>query len=425
MACRGSGVQIPSAPLTKMNTSFIKEIISQTKDLAFSQFFVAFASLLQVSLVVKILGVEKYGIVTLMVTLPSLIFRAFHGKNSDVTLLSIRRGSALVYSYFFDLIIGILSFSICIVMLNLPLKSYFGINNLDTYIIIFIASRIFQTFSESSKAWLIKEGNLRKFSILDSLSVGVRFIAIVTLISISATVENYIIGQTIYSIFYGVSSIFILRKNVQMSLFNWNDFKQFLKSVFPLYKDIRLNQIIGLLPQHFDVIIISIVSDYSAVGIYRFAKRLIEPVNYIIAIFNPWLQNKLSQEGEMFRIQSFFRKFLLPLVATVILFYISLGKTVIELIGSEDFTIAYEPMLILLSGYSFYLLTFWIRQYLLFNKLIRFHTYGRVLYSSTFILLALFIAPLYGYNGIAISLSFSMILQKIFEYFIYKTKLFQ
>ena len=208
-----------------------------------------------------------------------------------------------------------------------------------------------------------------------------------------------------------------------MSLFNWNDFKKFLKSVFPLYKDIRLNQIIGLIPQHFDVIIISIVSDYSAVGIYRFAKRLIEPVNYIIAIFNPWLQNKLSQEAEMFRIQTFLRKFLLPLVTTVILFYILLGKTVIELIGSEDFTIAYEPMLILLSGYSFYLLTFWIRQYLLFNKLIRFHTYGRVLYSSTFILLSLFIAPLYGYNGIAISLSFSMILQKIFEYFIYKTKL--
>ena len=189
MACRGSGVQIPSAPLTKMNISFIKEIISQTKDLAFSQFFVAFVSLLQVSLVVKILGVEKYGIVTLMVTLPSLIFRAFHGKNSDVTLLSIKRGSALVYSYFFDLIIGILSFSICIIMLSLPLKSYFGINNLDTYIIIFIASRIFQTFSESSKAWLIKEGNLRKFSILDSLSVGVRFIAIVTLISILSLIH--------------------------------------------------------------------------------------------------------------------------------------------------------------------------------------------------------------------------------------------
>jgi len=112
-------------------------------------------------------------------------------------------------------------------------------------------------------------------------------------------------------------------------------------------------------------------------------------------------------------------------VATVILFYVSLGKTVIELIGSEDFTIAFEPMLILLSGYSFYLLTFWIRQYLLFNKLIKFHTYGRILYSSTFIVLSLFIAPIYGYSGIAISLSISMILQKIFEYFIYKTKLSQ
>ena len=109
MACRGSGVQIPSAPLTKMNISFIKEILNQTKNLVLSQFFIAIVSLLQVSLVVKILGVEKYGIVTLIVTLPSLVFRALHSKNSDVALLSLKKGSALIYSYIFDLIVGFLS----------------------------------------------------------------------------------------------------------------------------------------------------------------------------------------------------------------------------------------------------------------------------------------------------------------------------
>ena len=62
------------------------------------------------------------------------------------------------------------------------------------------------------------------------------------------------------------------------------------------FTDIRFNQIIGIIPQHFDVIVVSIISDYSAVGIYRFAKRLIEPINYIISIFNPWLQSKLSHE---------------------------------------------------------------------------------------------------------------------------------
>ena len=425
MACRGSGVQIPSAPLTKMNISFIKEILNQTKNLALSQFFIAIVSLLQVSLVVKILGVEKYGIVTLMVTLPSLVFRALHSKNSDVTLLSLKKGSALIYSYMFDFIVGFLSFLICILLLNLPIKSYFGINNLDSYILIFIASRILQTFSESSKAWLVKEDNLKKFSILESLSVGVRFIAITTLISSSATVENYILGQTIYSIFYGVSSIYIINKSTQFGSFRIDDFISYVKTIFPLYKDIRFNQIIGLVPQHFDVIIISIVSDFSSVGIYRFAKRLIEPVNYIISIFNPWLQSKLSQKDNSFSIKAFFIKFLLPLVLLVNLFYIFLGKSVIKFFASNDFLVSYEPMIILLFGYSCFLLTFWIRQYLLFNNLIRFHTYGRIIYTSSFILISLSIAPTYGYNGIALSLSISMVLQKTFEYLIYKGKLTQ
>jgi O-antigen/teichoic acid export membrane protein len=202
-----------------------------------------------------------------------------------------------------------------------------------------------------------------------------------------------------------------------------NDFKLYIKNALPHYKSIRLNQIIGLIPQHFDVIIISIVSDFSAVGIYRFAKRLVEPVNYIVAIFNPWLQSKLTKKEVEFNIIKFFNKFLLPIGVTVALFYIILGKYVIELIGSQEFQRSYEPLLILLAGYLTYLLTFWIRQYLLFNNLIIFHTYGRAIYTFSFVVLSLITSPIYGYQGIAWSLTFAMIFQKLFEYFIYKIKI--
>ena len=325
MACRGSGVQIPSAPHFNMNISFIKDILRQTKDLIISQFFIAAISLLQVSLVVKILGVEKYGMVTLIVTLPSLVYRSLHSKNSDVTLLTLKEKAPVMYSYLFDLIIGIIAFLICISVLNLPVKNYFGINEIETYIFIFFASKILQTFSESSKAWLISTDSLRKFSLLESLSVAIRFIAIVSLISFSPTVENYIIGQTIYSAFYGVGSVLYIVKSIELRNFKLNDFKLYIKSVLPHYKSIRLNQIIGLIPQHFDVIIISVVSDFSAVGIYRFAKRLVEPVNYIVAIFNPWLQSKLSRKEREFDIIQFFYKFLLPVGVAVVLFYTFLG----------------------------------------------------------------------------------------------------
>ena len=425
MACRGSGVQIPSAPLKEMNISFIREIINQTKELIFSQFFIALISLLQVSMVVKILGAEKYGIVTLIVTLPSLVFRALHSKNSDVTLLSFKKKSSLIHSYFFDLLIGVVAFSVCIIALNSPIKNYFAIPEIEKYVLIFIASKILQTFSESSKAWLINNNNFARFSLLESTAISVRFLAIIIMISRVPTVENYIIGQTIYSMYYGIASLFVVRKSFNLRDFNIKDFKDYITIVLPHYKSIRLNQIIGLIPQHFDVIIISIVTDYSSVGIYRFAKRLIEPVNYVIAVFNPWLQGKLSQNLRSFDVKTFFVKFLLPLSSAIILFYFLMGKMMIQLIGSEEFLESYEPLLILLAGYSIYLLTFWIRQYLLFNNLLLFHTYGRVIYTVSFVLFSTIASPIYGYNGIAMSLSLAMLFQKTFEYVIYKKNVVQ
>ena len=48
-----------------------------------------------------------------------------------------------------------------------------------------------------------------------------------------------------------------------------------------------------------------------------------------------------------------------------------------------------EPMMILLLGFVIYLLTFWIRQYLLFSNLIQFHAYGRIIYTLTFLVLVI------------------------------------
>jgi len=103
--------------------------------------------------------------------------------------------------------------------------------------------------------------------------------------------------------------------------------------------------------------------------------------------------------------------------------YIVLGKKVIIFLGTEEFNESYVPMLILLIGFIFYLYTFWIRQYLLFNDLISYHAYGRLIYSVIFLLLAIPLAEIYSSIGIAISLSTAMIFQKSYEYFIYKKKL--
>ena len=297
MACRGSGVQIPSAPLTKMNISFIKEILSQTKELVLSQFFIALVSLLQVSLVVKILGVENYGIVTLMVTLPTLVFRALHSKNSDVALLAFKKEDKNIFypALLFDFLIGILAMILCLTIYVTPYFSKINIENFTMYLLFFLICRTIFNFSETSKATLINTGKLKILSYMELLGILIRFFLIISLISIDPTIQNYLLGQSLYLLSYGLIAVVVSRKEINTKRYESKmSIGEYWLSVKNIYKKIRYDQVLGLIPQHFDILLLSLLGDLTLVGIYKFAKRLVEPINYIVTGFNPWIQNQYS-----------------------------------------------------------------------------------------------------------------------------------
>ena len=430
MACTGSGVQIPSAPQTNMNLKYIREIFNQTKDLIGSQSAIAIISIIQVSFVVKQLGPAKYGAVVLLIAVPSLIFRASHARNSDVNLLTLKDGKNFYFeSIFFNLITGIGSFIFCLIIFTNPLiinssiGDYFGIETLSSILIIYLITRIIQTFSETSKSILIFNNDLRRYSILEVSTVVVRFIAIVLLLLNDPSIENYLLAQSIYGITFGLFGLYLSNKYHDSSNFKIQHFKTYLKAIKSSYGKIRYDQIIGLVPQHFDVILLAVVVDIQTVGIYQFAKRLVEPINYLVVTFNPWLQNKLQSEDKDFKIASFFKQILLPTSLLLFGIYFIFGKNLIVFIGNEEFLNSFMPMMVLLIGFITYLLSFWIRQYLLFSDLIQFHAYGRIIYSLVFLVLAILLSDSLSSLGIAIALSSAMVLQKIFEYTIYLIKI--
>ena len=430
MACTGSGVQIPSAPQTNMNLKYIREIFNQTKDLIGSQSAIAIISIIQVSFVVKQLGPAKYGAVVLLIAVPSLIFRASHARNSDVNLLTLKDGKNFYFeSIFFNLITGIGSFIFCLIIFTNPLiinssiGDYFGIETLSSILIIYLITRIIQTFSETSKSILIFNNDLRRYSILEVSSVVVRFIAVVLLLLNDPSIENYLLAQSIYGITFGLFGLYLSNKYHDSSNFKIQHFKTYLKAIKSSYGKIRYDQIIGLVPQHFDVILLAVVVDIQTVGIYQFAKRLVEPINYLVVTFNPWLQNKLQSKDKDFKITSFFKQILLPTSLLLFGIYFIFGKNLIVFIGNEEFLNSFTPMMVLLIGFITYLLSFWIRQYLLFSDLIQFHAYGRIIYSLVFLVLAILLSDSLSSLGIAIALSSAMVLQKIFEYTIYLIKI--
>ena len=83
MACKGSGVQIPSAP-----HNFMKSFVLETKELLFSQGIVAILAIVQIRIVAKTLGPESYGVIGVYLGVIALSFRFLNSRNSDLVLIT-------------------------------------------------------------------------------------------------------------------------------------------------------------------------------------------------------------------------------------------------------------------------------------------------------------------------------------------------
>ena len=85
MACKGSGVQIPSAP-----HNFMKNFVLETKELLLSQGVIAILAIIQIRIVATNLGPEVYGKIGVFWGLITLCFRLLNSRNSDLILINFK-----------------------------------------------------------------------------------------------------------------------------------------------------------------------------------------------------------------------------------------------------------------------------------------------------------------------------------------------
>ena len=404
-----------------MNLNYLKTVLLEIKELAFSQVLIVVLLFIQISIVTKGLGTSNYGRAALVLALVALIFRTFHSKNSDVTLLMLKKHGKNIYtiSLLFDILIGIISLFFCVILFQSPFNTLFGDYQLNLTLLILLSSRVIQTFSESSKAVLTFYGKFKKFALVDSVSNIFRFLAIVILFYFEQSIENYLLANAFYSMTYGILGVFVCREYLKISDISIKNIKEYFQ-VFKLdfFKQ-RADQLVGIIPQHLDLIILGYFTDFSTVGVFRIAKRLVEPVNYVITFLNPFVQNQLSRNETDVSFKDLLKNFLLPLIFVLIISYASFGKNFIQFLSGKEFIEAFYPMMILLGGYCTYLATFWIRQLLLFNDLLQYHVVSRIIATSSFLLLSFLFVKQYDAIGLAAALSISMILQKVYEFNIF------
>ena len=415
MACKGSGVQIPSAPQKDMKNFFL-----ETKELLFSQGVIALLAIIQIRIVAQSLGPDVYGRIGVYWGIIALCFRLLNSRNSDLILINLRsfKSNFLRSAILFEIVLGLMSslfvYSLFLISINLGLLD---LSTIPIYLLFFITSRIFLNVLEVFKGVYTHKGNLKLYSLIEGLSNLIRFTLVVSFIISNPQIDSFFYALSIHNILIGITiSIFLVFKNRNnesaMSFFEYCKFskKDFIK--------IRTDQSVGLIPAHLDVVVIGYFADFYSAGIYRIAKKLVEPINYLIVSFSPWMLNKITEEHKYnFRILTI--KILIPMSLAIVFGYLFFGNQLIRLIAGSEYQDSFLPLTILLVGYLTYLLTFWTRHYLLLNELILKHTVGRVYNLLTFLILSALLIRTHSFNGIAFSITAGMIVQKIYEVMIY------
>ena len=415
MACKGSGVQIPSAPHWIM-----KKFLYETKELITSQGLIAVLAIVQVRIVATNLGPEDYGIIGIYLGIIALCFRILNSRNSDLVLINSKSTNKEFTSsaIYFEIMLGAVSFFVVYLILFFsPSNYFFNFTTIPNYLIFYIFTRIFFNIFEVFRGVFTYKGNMKTYSFVESFSNIIRFSLVVIMISVDTSIKSFFYALSIHQMLISLIIFVLLLKNINKKKESIKFLDYFNLSKTNFYK-IRTDQAIGLIPTHLDVVIIGFFADFYSAGIYRIAKKLIDPINYLIVAFSPWMLNKINEE-ERYSFKRLTYNILIPIAVSLIIFYYFFGELFIELIAGKEFLDAYIPMLILLVGFLSYFLTFWTRHFLFLNNLIFKHTIGRIINLLAFLFTSPYLITYYGFNGIALSISIAVILQKIYELFVY------
>ena len=408
MACKGSGVQIPSAPLTIM-----KKFLNETKELLLSQGLIAVLAIIQVRVVATNLGPEAYGNIGVYLGLVGLSFRILSSRNSDLVLINFKSTNKnfLNSAIYFEILLGIVSL---IFVYGIFFVYY---NFIFNYLILYFVTRVFLNILEVFKGVFTHNGDMKTYSLVESSSNITRFILVVTFVSLNPDISSFFYALTFHQLFVSVLVVLLLFKK-DTNKAEKITFKEYIKMSKSNFYKIRTDQSVGLIPTHLDVVVIGYFADYYSAGIYRIAKKLVDPINSLIVAFSPWMLNKINNQGD-YNFRNLFINILLPSSVIIVSFYYLFGSNLIEIIAGDEFADAFLPMIILLFGFMSYYLTFWTRHFLFMNDLIHKHTIGRVINLIIFLSTAPFFISNFGFNGIAISISLSTAFQKLYEFSVY------
>jgi O-antigen/teichoic acid export membrane protein len=298
----------------------MKTFLLETRELLLSQWVIAILAIIQVRIVAGNLGPEIYGNIGVYLGFVGISFRLLSSRNSDLILMNYKSTTKnfLISSLLFELTMG--SFSVLFVFGIFYL--YYGF--IPEYLFLYFFTRIFLNFLEVFKGVFTHKGNMKIYSYVESSSSIARFILIVLFISVNPSISSYFYALSFYQIFVAALVLTLLLTNNNNGGLKMN-FKDYLNLSKKSFLKIRTDQAVGLIPIHLDVVVIGYFSNYYSAGVYRIAKKLVEPVNSLVVAFSPWMLNQIDRKNN-YSFRDLTLKILIPSSILISLAYLFFGK---------------------------------------------------------------------------------------------------
>ena len=119
---------------------------------------------------------------------------------------------------------------------------------------------------------------MKTYSLVESSSNIIRFILVVSFVSINPAISSFFYALSFHQIFVSILVLVLLIRN-DVSKVDRMTLREYINLSKTNFYKIRTDQAVGLIPAHLDIVIIGYFANYYSAGIYRIAKKLVDPIN--------------------------------------------------------------------------------------------------------------------------------------------------
>jgi len=391
--------------------------------LGFSELAMAVLLLAQGIVVARWLGPEQYGIATLIMSYPAILFSFFDAKTSTATVKFLgefssqgRRDASRAMcrlSYLAEEGIALLTLAVVALTAGWAEARIVHTPGAASLMVIYSAAYLFRAPAGPSRAVLSLRGRFRTMAVAEVVTTAMGTTAVIGLVIAGWGVAGVVIGNMASRILSGILLGVLAHREICSAWGGawmrapWRALKGKGREIIRFLAFTELTELFNLLGKQADVVILGYFGGPVQAGYYRLAKKLTGIVSVVVKPLQTVLYPRLAKHAGAGRTDAFRQTLAryifwvgLPLAGCVCLFLPTVPWVIEGVVGSEYLPAAWPAQLLLLNAAS-WLAFSWFRPWAQAVGRVQF-LFGQVVAVNLICVIGyLFTAAHWGATGLA------------------------